>query len=128
MKNIYLLPTTGISKLYKDKDGLHFEEFPHKDVYAGNQHLYITSDEEPKQGEWCIDVSASIGDYTPTPTLNIAYRKDICPPDIKQLKIVLTTDPELIAHAVQPVQAIDDEFLQWYVKNPTCEYVKINYC
>jgi hypothetical protein len=37
-------------------------------------------------------------------------------------KIVLTTDQDLIADGVQ---AIDDDFLEWFVKNPTCEYVEI---
>jgi hypothetical protein len=35
-------------------------------------------------------------------------------------KIILTTDQDLINDGVQ---AIDDEFLQWFVKNPTCEEV-----
>jgi hypothetical protein len=37
--------------------------------------------------------------------------------------IILTTDPTLIADGVQ---AIDDEFLEWFVKNPTCEFVEVN--
>jgi hypothetical protein len=41
-------------------------------------------------------------------------------PDIK--KIILTTDPQLIADGVQ---AIDDEFLEWFVKNPSCERVEV---
>jgi hypothetical protein len=35
-------------------------------------------------------------------------------------KIILTTDPQLIADGVQ---AIDDEFLEWFVKNPDCESI-----
>lgn len=37
-------------------------------------------------------------------------------------KIILTTDPDLIKDGVQ---AIDDEFLQWFVENSSCEEVKI---
>jgi hypothetical protein len=37
-------------------------------------------------------------------------------------KIILTTDPQLIQDGVQ---AIDDTFLEWFVKNPTCENVQI---
>ncbi len=37
-------------------------------------------------------------------------------------KIILTTDQDLIKDGVQ---AIDDEFLEWFVKNPSCEYVPI---
>jgi hypothetical protein len=37
-------------------------------------------------------------------------------------KVILTTDPTLIA---DNLQAIDDDFLEWFVKNPTCEEVFI---
>ncbi|CAB4136440.1 hypothetical protein UFOVP309_7 [uncultured Caudovirales phage] len=36
-------------------------------------------------------------------------------------KIILTTDQDLIEDGVQ---AIDDEFLEWFVKNPSCESVE----
>ena len=38
-------------------------------------------------------------------------------------KIILTTDQDLINDGVQ---AIDDEFLDWFVKNSSCEVVKID--
>jgi hypothetical protein len=37
-------------------------------------------------------------------------------------KIILTTDQDLIADGVQ---VIDDEFLKWFVENPSCEWVNI---
>jgi hypothetical protein len=37
-------------------------------------------------------------------------------------KIILTTDQDLIEDGVQ---AIDDEFLEWFVKNPSCEFVDV---
>lgn len=37
-------------------------------------------------------------------------------------KIILTTDPQLIE---QGIQAIDDEFLEWFIKNPNCEEVEV---
>ena len=37
-------------------------------------------------------------------------------------KIILTTDPDLINDGIQ---AIDDEFLEWFVKNPSCEEVEV---
>jgi hypothetical protein len=43
---------------------------------------------------------------------------DICKSEY--LEIILTTDDRLIADGVQ---AIDDEILEWFVKNPSCEYV-----
>jgi hypothetical protein len=41
----------------------------------------------------------------------------------KQNVIILTTDQDLIADGVQ---AIDDDFLKWFVKNPSCENIEIN--
>jgi hypothetical protein len=37
-------------------------------------------------------------------------------------KIILTTDAELIKDGVQ---TIDDDFLEWFVKNPSCENVEV---
>ena len=37
-------------------------------------------------------------------------------------KIILTTDQDLIKDGVQD---IDNEFLEWFVKNPSCEYIEI---
>ena len=39
-------------------------------------------------------------------------------------KVILTTNKSLIKDGVQE---IDDEFLEWFVKNPSCEFVKIYY-
>ena len=39
-------------------------------------------------------------------------------------KILLTNDPKLIADGVQ---AIEDEFLEWFVKNPSCRFVYLGY-
>ena len=38
-------------------------------------------------------------------------------------KIILTTDQDLIKDGVQ---AIDDEFLEWFVENPSCEKDEVN--
>ncbi len=40
----------------------------------------------------------------------------------KYYEIILTNDPKLIEDGVQ---AIDDEFLRWFIKNPTCEFVEV---
>ena len=37
-------------------------------------------------------------------------------------EILLSTDTELQKNGVQ---AIDDEFLEWFVKNPSCEFVDV---
>jgi hypothetical protein len=109
MKNIHLLPTEKPSRLFKFANQLHLDTIP-KDYYKKYQ-IYITSDEEIKEGDWCLNTLK-----------NIIYKKDNLPMDIVWKKIILTTDQDLIADGVQ---SIDDNFLEWFVKNPSCEEVKV---
>lgn len=116
MKNIHIIPTDSTSRLIKDVWNNTFsivENFntSHTDFKA--QYIYITSDEEIFE----------IGDFifeTDTNCINIAD-KDYCRNEF-DFKIVLTTDGDLIKYGVQ---AIDDEFLQWFVNNSSCVEVKI---
>ena len=111
MKNIHILPTDKPSRLVKfftNKLHLCKEILPIQDEEQ-YQNIYITSDEEIKQGDWCIYKTGEIIHYLVK--LNIDNLK----------KIILTTDPDLIKDGVQ---AIDDDFLEWFVKNPSCEEVK----
>jgi hypothetical protein len=112
MKNLHLLPTNNLSKLYKENGEFHFEEYPLETVNAGNQYIYITSNEEIKEGidQWYLDK-----------VLNEPYNSGGAQYSLKQDVIILTTDQDLIADGVQ---AIDDTFLEWFVKNPSCEEVK----
>jgi hypothetical protein len=77
------------------------------------QNIYITSDEEAKDGDWCIvgnGVDKLNTQFTSKEEINAIWKK-----------IILTTDQDLIADGVE---AIDDEFLEWFVKNPSCEYIQ----
>jgi len=47
---------------------------------------------------------------------------DICKSEYSE--IILTTDQDLIKDGVQ---AISDEFLEWFVNNPSCEEVEVGY-
>jgi hypothetical protein len=115
MKNIFVLPTDKPSRLAKHSSG-SFHIVANKSHKKGlynmtNQNIYITSDEE---------ITGKIG-------FNIKENKiqffNSHPKyDESGKKIILTTDPQLIADGVQ---AIDDEFLQWFVKNPSCEKVEV---
>jgi hypothetical protein len=75
------------------------------------QHIYITNDEEIKEGDWYFK-DGVVGKCNKYPDIINGY-------NVK--KIILTTDPDLIKDGVQD---IDDEFLEWFVKNPSCEKVK----
>ena len=77
-----------------------------KNIHKINNNIYITSDEEIKDG-WSYDrMMKSIG------------KRD----NVYSSKIILTTDVDLIKDGIQP---IDDEFLEWFVKNPSCEKVEV---
>ena len=80
------------------------------------QELYITSDEEikdvrPHKGKWHLEKENILNKFPDYLT------------DLSECKLVImTTDDDLINDGVQ---AIDGEFLEWFVKNPSCEYVKV---
>jgi len=119
MKNIHVLPTDKPSRLLK-QDNCKFIlsktiVFSHisKHLSNINQNIYITSDEEIKEGDWFISLySNSIQKEL---KLDWILNKDA------YKKIILTTDQDLIKDGVQ---SIDDEFLEWFVKNPSCEEVE----
>ena len=78
-----------------------------------SRNIYITSDEEIKEGDWC---------YHPLLKGGCIIQSKFDNPNSTMKKIILTTDQDLIKDGVQ---AIDDDFLEWFVKNPSCEEVKI---
>jgi len=131
MKNIHILPTDKPSSLYYKGDNYKLANSTMAiDWYissAGYEptNIYITSSEEIKEGDWFLwqgfsgywnlqKCERTKYEGKPTKHLNCAYKT--------QFKIILTTDQDLIADGIQ---AIDDEFLEWFVKNPTCEFVEI---
>jgi hypothetical protein len=95
--------------LYKDGEKLKLDI---ESYGVNNQNIYITSDEEIKEGvdQWYLDKF-----------LNKPYNSGGSQYSSKQDVIILTTDQDLIKDGVQ---AIDDEFLEWFVKNPSCEEVE----
>ena len=112
MKNIHLIPTDKPSRLHCydwSSYGLSKEHLQWKQ----GRNIYITSDEEIKEGidQWYLDK-----------VLNEPYNSGGAQYSSNQNVIILTTDLDLIKEGVQ---AIDDGFLEWFVKNPSCEEVKI---
>jgi len=111
MKNIHILPTDQPSRLVKIKDTFFITSSV--DISGGTfYNIYITSDEEIKEGDYVLSGTNTM--------IKCLYPNNVVDRDVK--KIILTTDQDLIADGVQ---AIDDEFLKWFVKNPTCEFVKV---
>ena len=109
MKNIHVVPTDKPSRLYINL--LDYLSFDSLQLRGSNQNIYITSDEEIKEGvdQWYLDK-----------VLNEPYNSGGAQYSSKQDVIILTTDQDLIKDGIQ---AIDDEFLEWFVKNPSCEEV-----
>jgi hypothetical protein len=115
MKNIHTLPTEKPSRLFVTDGKLFNYHKPQKGdgIKIINQNIYITSDEEIKVGDYVINSAASY-------VFQHYFAEGNLYKECK--KIILTTDQDLIDDGVQ---SIDDEFLEWFVNNPSCEEVEI---
>jgi hypothetical protein len=127
MKNLHLIKTDKPSKLYKVKGKYYIDEYPVQSVNVGNQHIYITNDSDIIVKDYVV-VSCSEVNIEEVRIVTGYYNEQFLFDDKSQIhmdyckKIILTTDEDLIAN---DVQAIDDEFLEWFVKNPSCETVEV---
>ena len=118
MKNIFLLPTPNPSRLQLQINGDFHIENGKTIALKSFQNIYITSDSKFVRDEYITD---GIKVIKATPKLvdaqGLVDRRD-------WKKIIITTDPELIKDGVHP---IGEEFLKWFVKNPTCIKVEVVY-
>lgn len=127
MKNIFVLPSDKPSRLAYDfdekcyylQDNVVF--FEHQDLIE-NRNIYITNSEEINKDTkpcWCINTIKNTWDN------DLIYYQGAMPQYhyVGFKKIILTTDTELIKNGVQ---AIDDNFLEFFVKNPSCEFVEVD--
>jgi hypothetical protein len=147
MKNIHLIPTDKPSRLgYLTKKGkevykdLRLFDKPMPNILdSENQHIYITSDEEIKEGDWCLHLGKSFTDDILSDKITLVKiserylsmnsyfwkqwdkNSQFSYSENKLRKIILTTDQDLIN---DDIQAIDDEFLEWFVNNPSCEFIQ----
>lgn len=146
MKNIHLLPTDKPSILGRFIDTNNLFLRVSNDIPRGeNVNIYITSDEEIKEGD-VVKIPCGVGkvkeliwkfgndnpSYIVEDILIYKLRygqkegelqiNSFRYEDVK--KIILTTDQDLINDGIQ---AIGDEFLEWLVKNPSCEWVEVGY-
>jgi hypothetical protein len=114
MKNIHLIPTDKPSRLHLGDSGLVLCDLNFGRNTINGQNIYITSDEEIKEGDWYFLESVT--------TKNMVLKANESKISTNCKKIILTTDQDLIKDGVQ---AIDDEFLQWFIQNQSCEEVEI---
>jgi hypothetical protein len=116
MENLHVLPTDKPSRLkqkFYPKSFYSLSRLPLTWRFA--QHIYITSNEEISGFENNIWVYNNGRVWLWENTMALRSNN-------KPRKIILTTDQDLIKDGVQ---AIDNEFLEWFVNNPSCEEVKI---
>ena len=133
MKNIHLIPTDKPSRLgYLTKKGKEvfkdlrlFHILTPNILDSENQHLYITGEEEIKEGDWVIFDELEIVKCTYSKNGEFLFSKPLISSSNHHFsyfkKIILTTDQDLIEDGVQ---AITNTFAEWFVENPTCEYVE----
>jgi len=122
MKNLFLVPTDKRSRLwYNNLSDTQELLLSIVEVETSNsQHIYITSDEEIKEGEkgWLLEnnsITKNVCEFDCSNGLDGIYSTD--------KKIILTTDQDLIAEGVQ---SINNEFLEWFAQNPSCEFVEVD--
>jgi hypothetical protein len=102
-----------------------------KNIYKIGDNIYITNDSEIKEGDWVNSEARNtlfkVKSKSITSTGTILIEDDVIMTleinEVDCKKIILTTDQDLIKDGVQ---AIDDDFLKWFVKNPSCEEVKVD--
>jgi hypothetical protein len=120
MKNIHLIPTDKPSRLMIDtiENKFYFQPILHdKTVNVLTHNTYITNDEEIKDRNYWVTNGKEVFKPLDFPEYSLEYVNRYWE------KIILTTDQDLIKDGVQ---AIEDEFLEWFVKNPSCERVDVN--
>jgi hypothetical protein len=121
MKNIHVLATDEPSKLFRSFGKLKIEDYitERENSQLQNQNIHITNDEKIKEGDWVYCNREGFEPVLKQKVNTMGVNND---PSMK--KIILTTDADLIKDGVQ---AIDDEFLEWFVKNPSCESIEVEY-
>jgi hypothetical protein len=122
MKNVHVLPTDKPSRLSyvicTEKSTLtFFEDEMEKGKRFFPQNIYITSDEDIKKGEY--QIYNPLGNFD---NAKVSKAERLLENDGRRKKIILTTDLYLIKNGVK---SIDDVFLEWFVKNPSCEFVEV---
>jgi hypothetical protein len=123
MKNIHIVPTEKSSRLFITDGKLFNYHKPQKGdgVKIINQNIYITSDEALPYDSSIFD-SGAFYHRDPVGDVYIITKDTFKPNPHFCKRIILTTDQDLIKDGVQ---AIDDEFLEWFVKNPSCDSVDV---
>lgn len=119
MTNIHILPTNKPSRFYYNNNDKQFQLCKiekENTILKPNQNIYITNDEEIKEGDWFYDLHTNY--------VKVKQSWENSHLGFNSKKIVLTTNQDLIKDGVQKIY---NEFLEWFVKNNSCKEVEIKY-
>lgn len=133
MQNLFLITTDRpISKLQKTKHGNLFLSNEIKSYSdCTNQNIYITSDKEIKESNWCLQVETNeifkIKEILEKQQVYLdtdgkTHYDNFDPWNVK--KIIMTTNSDLIADGVQ---SIENKFIEWYINNSDCKQIEVVY-
>jgi hypothetical protein len=120
MRNIHLIATVKPSRLVQKRitKEIKISSLNNPQIW-NNVNIYITDTEKPKVGDWVYRDSGVV--FKMTEEL-LDYYESIKSKDIhKRYKITLTDNKDLINDGVQE---IPEDFLQWFIQNPSCEEVE----
>ena len=131
MKNIHILPTDKPSRLVLSNNSILtiIKESNYNFSHIKSVHIYITSDEEIKDGEYgiCLNlVREGFKSHQAVFKMDVDQRHSMemlgGQKKAEVLKVILTDDLDLIE---DDIQEIPEEFIKWLILNPTCEFVEI---
>jgi hypothetical protein len=134
MKNIHVIQTDKPSRLailgMSNTLQLFDKPITFHTFGRSPQNIYITNSEEIKEGDWVYSEAKNtlfkVKSICNTSAGYLLIEDDVIMPleinEVDCKKIILTTDQDLIKDGVQ---AIDDNFLEWFVNNPSCEEVEV---
>jgi hypothetical protein len=116
-KNIHVLETDQPSRLGYIVESKTYHLYDNNDLLnelADPKHIYITSPQKIEKGVNTWYLSKFLNKPRNSGGAEYGGEQDV---------IILTTDLFLIEHSIQ---AIEDDFLEWFCQNPTCEFVEVS--
>ena len=124
---VHLLPTNdkrAVIGLAADEKTLWFAHNGVGNSY-GNKHLYITTDDEIKEGDWYLD------SQTNTIYKCDSYKESLSTDEFDEFeKIIATTDPELVVKAVD-IREVQGQMMEGHyhkeLPKPSKEFIE-EYC
>ena len=127
-KELLMLPTNNKSNLKLGNNNLLVNNTLGYDSNFTNQHLYVLSDEEIKEGDWYLsfDIHGNYGkpisaDYNKTNEFSLKPYSNYCK------KIITTTDKSLMKIDVELPQSFIEKYVEEYYKGNKINFIPVEY-